>query len=292
MTQNPYAQFGQPGFGGEVLDPMDRRTSVLAILALIAGLLCFLPGAGILALILGGAAIIFISQSRGRLGGLGLAITGIVLGLLFSIVWVMAAVGAASLSQLASQHFFIPVQTMVTGISSGDHQKARLLLTPAADAKITDAQLDDFAKRIHTEWGAFKGGPANIVDMVRDMSTLGSRMNDAQGRSDLIPTPMHFEKGVTIVFLQVDQGNHPSGGSGTTGTTVSLPVINLGVAAADGTIMWLVPQDDAIKLKTPFGKKDRKKGGKSPAPDTAPPDSEAPAPDAPTPPSPPDKNDP
>ena len=252
MTQNPYAQFGQPGQGGDFLDPMDRRTSVLAILALIAGLLCFLPGAGVLALILGGAAVIFISQSRGRLGGLGLAITGIVLGLLFSIFWVMLAIGAASANQLVNQHFIGPAQTVLTGLDTGDHQKARLLFTRTADAAITDAQLDKFAERVRAEWGKFNGGPQSLIDLVGDYAGMGQRMQGLQGRNDMIPTPMHFANGLTLALLEIDPAAAAAAKNGPA-VQVAMPMVNLGVIAKNGTIMWLVEPEQAMKYLTPIG---------------------------------------
>ncbi len=79
--------FDSQEFGDEIaLEP--RRTSVMAILSLVCGLVCVVPGIGVLATIFGITSLVGINRSRGRVGGTGLAITGIVLGLLFSMIWI------------------------------------------------------------------------------------------------------------------------------------------------------------------------------------------------------------
>lgn len=64
------------------------RTSGMALASLLCGLLTlgFCPLPGLVAILLGILALVFISQSRGELGGKGLAITGLVLGLLSCVV--------------------------------------------------------------------------------------------------------------------------------------------------------------------------------------------------------------
>lgn len=246
-TQNPYAQFGPAGYGGDPLEPLNRRTSVLAILSLIAGLICFLPGAGVLALILGGAAVLVISQSRGRLGGLGLAITGVVFGLLFSIIQIMLLVGIVSGGQFVQQRFLAPVETIITGLETSDRPKARSLFTQDADKAITDAQLDDFARRIHDEWGPMRGAPTSLYSLIKSYIAVGQRMQAIHGNPDLVPAPIRFEKGTTAVLLYLDQIAMRSGPR--SGPNSEFSVVNIGVIARDGTIMWLIPREDGFKLK-------------------------------------------
>ena len=61
MTQNPYAQ--PPGF--DTQSPVAARTSIAAILSLICAIFC-VPGLGILAIILGIAALFMIAASQGH----------------------------------------------------------------------------------------------------------------------------------------------------------------------------------------------------------------------------------
>ena len=84
--QNPYANDGMSGGYDEYAGP--ERTSALAVLSLILSLACCIPGLGLLGAGLGVGALIGISGSRGRVGGKGLAVAGIIVGILVSVAWV------------------------------------------------------------------------------------------------------------------------------------------------------------------------------------------------------------
>src|SRR5690349_14731093 len=105
MAQNDFDS-GDLGDAELALEP--QRTSILAILALICALICIIPGMGLLAAILGISAAIGISGSRGRVGGMGLAIAGIVLGLLFSMIWVGIVLGSRQALGFAQSNLFVP----------------------------------------------------------------------------------------------------------------------------------------------------------------------------------------
>ena len=243
MTQNPYAQFGP---GGDFLEPMDRRTSVLAIVALVMALLCFVPGFGAIALIVGGAAIFFISRSNGRLGGLGLAITGCVIGLLTSVLWIAVIGGAMSVAGAANQHFFGPVNTMLTGVAKQDFPAARSMLSPRASAAISDEQITKFSKKLQEELGAFKGSPDSPWQAIKSYPKVGPMMEKFQGSNDIIPFPATFEKGLALVALRVDQRAGKI--TPTRQGSESVPLLNVGVITSDGKEIWLIEQDELDKL--------------------------------------------
>lgn len=291
MTQNPYAQMG---YGGDLLEPMNRRTSVLAIVALVVSLLCFVPFIGVIAMILGGAAIVLISRSNGRLGGLGLAISGCVIGMLTSILWAAVGLGASNVASLANQHFMAPVGKVFTGVDTQNYADARSMFSPRANAVITDAEIATFSAAIKKQMGAYKGAPEGMIKLISAYSTLGKTMQNFQGRNDIIPFPGNFEKGQALIALSVDQRGNVRITPGQK-TMETVPLMNLAVINASGDEIWLVDPDVMRKRLAdadPSGGKDTS----SDADDSEEPDESlskkgaAPtAPDAPNPPSAPKK---
>lgn len=252
MTQNPYAQIGSPGYP-EMPEPVSRRTSMLAVFSLILALICFVPGAGALAVILGGAAIFFISTSRGRLGGMGLAITGVVLGLLFSLVWITLVVGAGQVMSTFRGQLIGPAESAMLALNKGDLKSGRAMFTREADTAITDAMLTDFTKRVKDSMGEYQGSPQNILEFISAYGAAGQQMRHVQGRNDMIPFPGNFDKGAAIIVMQLDQSSmHGQGGPPTgPGGTFQFPVINIGVLPPAGTPIWLLDPAKAEYLVSP-----------------------------------------
>jgi hypothetical protein len=243
---------GLPGSGMsgvEFEEPFQRRTSVLAIFALVLGLICFLPGPGVLAIILGGAALVFIGQSRGRLGGTGLAATGIVLGLLCSVLWIAIGIGVRQSQQVFNTSFLQPVGTTISGVMSKDRTAARAHLSKTTDAKVTDEMLDGFAVKIDGALGAYKGPPSGLIEFFGLYSAAGPAMQAMQGlgRQDLIPVAARFDKGVAIVGVAMD----PSGGPGPAGGIPPIVMSNVVVipASSPNSPIWLL--DPALTPAAP-----------------------------------------
>lgn len=241
MSRNPYSNIGtaEPEF----FNPDDRRTSVLAIVALVLALLCFIPGLGAVALVLGGAAIFLISRSGGRLGGLGLAITACVIGLITSLLWLTVIGGAMQFSSMTSKHFLQPVASVYEGVQKGDYTAARSMLSPRAKAVITDAEVAKFAQALKDELGPFQGAPEGLIAMIQSYGELGPAMNRMQGRNNIIPFPGRFAKGTAIIVLHVDQ---QAGGPSNPTDAKSVPLMNYGVITKDGKEIWLVDQDELV----------------------------------------------
>ena len=97
MSDNPYAGYpSERENGGYGMEPPERM-SAMAVLSLVCGIICCIPGLGIAAMIFGAAAMVAIGKSGGRLGGKMIAVIGMALGLLATIVWLTFAIGGASL---------------------------------------------------------------------------------------------------------------------------------------------------------------------------------------------------
>lgn len=200
---------GPPGY--EMWDDRPRgepTLSVMAVLALIFSILCLTAPVGV---ILGIAALVLIAGSGGRKYGKGLAISAIVVGLLFTTFIGAIAIGGRQMLKLAEQQAFAPVGEMMTAIETQDHAKARVMFTDALSAQVSDAQLDAFRDQYRTEMGAFKNVPAGLGNIIQAYSQSGPAMQQMQarmaqhsrGQTD-IPIPGVFENGSGIVVVQLN----------------------------------------------------------------------------------------
>lgn len=245
---NPYANFGPSGTGGgaDFDSPVAARTSVLAISALILSILCFLPGFGLLALLLGGAAILFISRSQGRLRGLGMAVAACVLGLVVSVVQlfvVVGAVGAANTASAALGPMLAPAQRALVAMEKKDFTNAKAEFSPTLVAAVTDERLAEFTTDYQQTLGNFKSGPQSFMDYLRGWMALGQQMGannqnmQQQQANGAFPIPAEFDKGWGLLVVQFPPGFSPM--PATPGAAPTPSIENLGIAKSDGTIDWL-----------------------------------------------------
>jgi hypothetical protein len=245
MTQNPYAQFGNPapagaggsiGAGGFDQFPAPQRTSAMAIMSLVLALLCFIPGAAPLAIIFGGAAILFISSSKGRLGGLGMAISGVLIGLFFTVCWLLVVIGALSVVKQFGAGFTGPSSNMVTALEAGDYATARTYFDPSLDKAVTDQQLAEFVAAYQADVGSFQKMPESLWDYVTSFIDMGQTMQGYQGnRQNEIPIPTTFSNTMALVIIKIPQGSGQMQPGG------MLPKItNLGVWNGSTSEVWLL----------------------------------------------------
>lgn len=301
MSQNPYAQFGQQGgkFGQEDFEPLPTRTSILAVISLVLGIIavipgiCCIPGPGAIAVILGGISALLIGRSLGRLSGMGLAITGIVLGLLASVFSVFVLIGVSSINHEVGAQFFKPAAATLKQLEAGDVATFRKSLTPGANAKITDEQILDFVARYQTALGSFQSAPEDIIDVVRGFMKLAQVQNQAnqqlgQRGQNFIPIPAEFSRGrglVVVLFEPTMMGMSKTPAS-TPGATATLgPIaLNFGILTLDGKEIWLWDLDESRKLMSSPGSKPMGLPGLPPPPPPPPPPGSVP-PDAAPPPA-------
>jgi len=247
MSQNPYAATGRIGGDDFSGVPGPSRVSVLAVVALVCGILGCVPGLSLLAVIIGLAAIFLIAASKGRVRGTGLAIGGVVLGLIFTGIYVVFAIGAVSAAQEFNTKVIVPAQAGIQAIEKGDRATLRKVLTTTAAAAVTDAQIDQFAADVKAEFGAYKSSPNSLLELVSAVRQMGqSGGNPGGGRpgganatfNNAIPWPVEFEKGSGFLVLEMDVsgGTQPSGG-------IMVPIANVGVVRSDlSKEIWLLPR--------------------------------------------------
>lgn len=231
--------FDAPELADELaLEP--RRTSVLAILSLVCGLVCVVPGMGVLASIFGIAGLIGINKSRGRVGGTGLAATGLILGLLFSMVWLAILYGATKVASVLATAVVRPANEAFVAMDNGDYSKVRGLFLPRAQERMKDEDLVKFHEAIFAQYGKFKRVPDSPFEAWQHLMSVGSALSDFQGRQDIIPLPVEFEKGWALVIVQIEQGH--AGRKSPPGTSTEVvPIINMYVSAPGNKRIDLYP---------------------------------------------------
>lgn len=230
------------GFGAFPSDemPKEERTSVLAILSLIFGIVC-IPGFGVLGAILGVASLYFIGSAGGRLAGRGLAIAGIVISLLVTFLWVVILWGASSVLGAVNSGAIVPVSTLMKEIDSGNFAEAKSRLTGVAGQKITDADFAAFVAAYQAELGAFKAGPDGPVAWITDMAEMGPVMQRFQGQNNQMPIPASFANDKAILAITMDRtSTNPSGG----GAQSELPISNIQIFTKSGKVFTLYDPDN------------------------------------------------
>lgn len=227
MSQNPYAQ---PG--GYEVPPEPARTSIMAILSLVCSIVC-IPGLGVLGVVLAIASLFAISGSRGRLAGKGIAISGLIVGMLFTCIWV----GAFVLVLRAQRQFgtvFVPALTSVfTSIDQGDFQKARVEMGLAGS--VTDEEFQTFRAAYQAQAGTFVSMPDRFIPLASLAIKASTLMNTPPPLPGSIPMPADFTKGVVVIFVQVQPGR-----AATKGAPLP-PILNMGIRSAPGVETWLIP---------------------------------------------------
>jgi len=284
MSQSPYAQLS-----GDFADaPLPQRTSALAIISLVIGiisivpLLCLFVGSGTLAMIFGGAALLMIHRERGRLGGTGLAATGIVLGLLVSVAQVAAVILLNNFMSLYNVHAVGPIDESLRAMRAGDYVTARKLFTPEADAKLSDQMMMDFDAAYRAHAGEYQGSPSSIVGLVQAWLSAGPSMRSLKnGAANAFPYVANFSKGPAVVIVVIDSNQQgPQGGPGSNpGMNFVLPTLNIGVLTTDGKATWL---NDTMPTPGPKGVQMQRKRGDT---KVAPSGEDGPEADKPEPPS-------
>ena len=194
-----------------------ERVSILAVMGLVFSLLCFIPGAGVIASILGVAGLIGISGSRGRLSGRGMAIAAIVLGLIFSMIWAGVGLGGMKAWGGFKSTVLQPAGAVMSDIEAKNYTAARTKFDPAVAAAITDAQFDTFRDAYQAEVGAFQSMPNTVAELWTSYAAIGPSMQKFQPKPgqppSLIPLPGIFSTGPALIVQHFDpKASQSSGG--------------------------------------------------------------------------------
>lgn len=199
--------------GDQLVYPEPERTSLAAILGFLFSLGgCCFGVTALLGLPLSIVGAINVGRSNGRLGGRGLAVAGIILGLLNVAVW-GGCLGSvfAGLGQVEAQ-VLDPAERTFLMLDQGQFDGARAnLVSPGAD--LTDAELAAFTAAYQSTLGEFVSRPQGRTAWLRSLGDLpkwesvmqAARFGPgAQGESRM-PAIFTFERGDALVMIEVEQ---------------------------------------------------------------------------------------
>lgn len=220
-----------------------ERTSIVAILALVFALPCFLPGPGIIASLLAVFALVGISGSKGRVGGTGLAIAALVIGLLSTAFWTALGYGAWQIVSVFDKQIVGSTAVVMTEIKDGEWDKVKgRFVTRSAD-QLTPEMLEQFRSQYREKFGEFESAPTGIGNIIEMYTKLGPLMQNLKNPpNNTIPLPLKFAKGPVLLMLEIDQGakakpsNPPSG----EGVIKALPIRNMSLLGEGGVIVTLI----------------------------------------------------
>ena len=194
-----HAQFDGSSHVSMYTEP--ERTSICAILSLVLALLgcCTLVTAPI-GLLLGVVGVIGIARSKGRVGGMGFAIAGIIISLLVSVLALAAVFGMYKVVDGLDRDVSRPMAQVLLDIQSDDFDGARGgLVKPASDS--TDAEMIAFRDAYKSTLGELISTPDSVWAYFGGWVSLLEHLQYYQGRNDMMPIPMQFDQGMGLVVL-------------------------------------------------------------------------------------------
>lgn len=226
-----------------------ERTSVMAILSLIFGFLgCCVFVTAPLGVLLGILGLFGISRNRGRVGGSGLAIGGVIVSILAMAIWVGIVFGFGGMLKMFVKQFGGMTEGILTDIQMADFDAVRSRMAPPA-SELTDADFAAFHAAFAADLGEFVGLPTGLGELVSGYTAVGQQIQTYQGRPGYIPMPARFDSGWVLVIYVTD----PSGQGGSSGQAVPPPMMLI-VVGPDGR-EYTLPADagDGDSVNRPAG---------------------------------------
>ena len=144
-----------------------QQRSGLAVASLVCSLIICCPITTILGPLLGVIALIRM-KSKPHLSGKGFAWSGIVVGVIVTILWVIAFILIARLATgFLEQTRRVSTETIQAGYD-GDYETFREHLTRSA-AQVTDAEIKTFIELLETRFGKFDSAFFNMEEQNQEI---------------------------------------------------------------------------------------------------------------------------
>ncbi|HEX8876720.1 MAG TPA: DUF4190 domain-containing protein [Phycisphaerales bacterium] len=231
---------------GRDFDWGPQRTSILAILALVFALPCFVPGVGFIASLLAVFALVGIASSKGRVGGTGLAVAALVLGLISTAFWGALGYGAWQVVNKFSSVATAPAVAVITAAEKGDFAAARNGVVQYTADQLTDERLGAFRQEVNDKLGAFQGSPQGLFDLFSAYGEISGLMQPPPKNGEpQLPIPLRFEKGAALILLDIDPT--PEHAKDPVKSKI-LPIRNITIVTSDRSKIYLV--DPALLPKS------------------------------------------
>ena len=217
FTDQPYAP-------ETITESRLSKSSLSSLIVSIISIVCCPIGSvvGFLALLLGIVGLM--RTSAVGVHGRGLAITGIVLGLIGMVIGTGLVIGFTQ----AVGMFVEPAEESIVTLDAGDTQAFRATLSASLDQNITDEQISAFAQSLRDDYGALVTAPSSVWEYIGLAAQGGPDMQSGQSQG-WIPVAAEFDGGI-VVFLFEPPAN-PSG--------MGLQFDDIGYIRQDGAILWL-----------------------------------------------------
>lgn len=225
-----------------------ERTSIMAILSLVFGVGgCCFGVTSILAVPFSIVGMLGISRSKGRLGGMGLAIAGLIVGLITLALWAGLIIGVGGAMKAGIAQFGSTTESILTEIQNGDHDSARSQMIPPA-SEVTNEELAAFYSAYQADLGNFVGMPDGLGELFSGYSSVGPLIQTYNGRPGYVPMPVRFDSGWVLVIYVMD----PSGQGGGSG---SMPPPKMLILVGSDGREYSIPADagDQESVNRPDG---------------------------------------
>lgn len=240
-----------------------ERTSIVAIIALVFALPCFIPGFGIIASLLAVFALVGIAGSKGRVGGTGLAIAALVIGLFGTALWTALGYGAWQAMSFFDKQIVGSTAIVMTEIKDGEWDKVKGRFVPTSADKLTPEMFEAFRAGYREKFGEFEGAPSGLMDIIDGYSKLGPLMGNLKNPpQNTLPLPLRFANGPALLMLEFDPSPHAKSSNPPTGqpSVKAFPIRNLTVLGQNGAVVTLIdpallPSSAVIELKSGSGAK-------------------------------------
>lgn len=218
-----------------------ERTSILAILSLVFGVIGCCGGVtSILGIPMAVLAMFGISRSKGRVGGMGLAIGGLVVGLLTIALWIGIFFGLGGMMKVAITQFGATTEAILTDVQNGDFEAARKNFATPGD-QTSDDEFISFAAAYTTDLGQYVSMPDGFGELVNGYMAVGPLIQPYQNRQGFVPMPAQFDTGwVLVIYVMDPSGQGPVGSNG-----MPLPE-QLILVGPDGTEYMVPPGANSV----------------------------------------------
>ena len=186
-----------------------ERTSIAAILSLVLGFLgCCLGITSLPSVLLGIFGIMKIKSSKGRVGGMGLAIAGLLIGLLTLMIWIGVLIGSNWVwANVFDKQIISPTAQVLIDIEADNFDAARAGLgSPASD--VSDAELIAFREAYTASMGAYVSKPNGWIEYWQGLMSVGQVMNSNPPPPGAVPFSLNFENGAAMLLPTLVQNRN------------------------------------------------------------------------------------